>query len=524
MTVFDGSVRATLLLERLYGCDFWILCIVKMTSLVTPEQRAATLLKTHLMQVRKALEPFPGELVICRDDVLDSRFKVGPYRRINLQMHMVPSTYPKAGVVLDLSSPTVAPGVLKQLHTKCETLVKNAEGVDNVLLGIVNFVKGSVVENKLLCCIHEIRKAKRSLGGTLADLKINEKSGHVRMKFVEGKYSSTLDFMVPDRYPHDPVDLKLIKSTFPRKVVHIYEAQVREIVRKCNIGMSVELAMMASRPEKVPPAALAKKREIKITNESANQLKEDVKFLKTISDIRDMETAKDKRNQFLLHDNATRKAARRTLRKLAAKETAKEVAMLAEEEARQEAEDAALISAHEHGNGPTLHVGAIIDFVANHFVCRLPKEMCQGCQKPLMPKDPSEAGNVFSKENKQRARRVYCSHWWHHKCLDRCLTKPPFGTQGCPECRLRVWHHEWERDITRLEKRWAAKEAVKREMNDVTDSFGGLGAEFLVDKKKKGRTAGDGVVDDCSDEDSDASEDDIEDMDAIASATMFERW
>lgn len=176
-----------------------------MTSLVTPEQRAATLLKTHLMQVRKALEPFPGELVICREDVLDSRFKVGPYRRINLQMHMVPSTYPKAGVVLDLSSPTVAPGVLKQLHTKCETLVKNAEGVDNVLLGVINFIKGTVAENKLLCCIHEIRKAKRTLGGALADLKMNEKSGHVRMKFVEGKYSSTLDFMVPDRYPHGGV-------------------------------------------------------------------------------------------------------------------------------------------------------------------------------------------------------------------------------------------------------------------------------------------------------------------------------
>lgn len=77
------------------------------------------------------------------------------------------------------------------------------------------------------------------------------------------------------------------------------------------------------------------------------------------------------------------------------------------------------------------------------------------------------------------------SHWWHHNCLNKVLTKPPFGLQGCPKCGLRIWHHEWERDIKRLERRWAAKQARDRELNEVADSFGGLGEEFIVRRKKK---------------------------------------
>ena len=111
-------------------------------------------------------------------------------------------------------------------------------------------------------------------------------------------------------------------------------------------------------------------------------------------------------------------------------EMAKELNWKAEAEAQQAAIDAKLVRAMADGNGPTHHVGAIIDFVANHFVTRLPLEPCQGCQKMLLPDDPSKAAQVFSKDNKNRARRVYCSHWWHHKCLNKCwivkLVKCPF--------------------------------------------------------------------------------------------------
>ena len=61
--------------------------------------------------------------------------------------------------------------------------------------------------------------------------------------------------------------------------------QAREILRKCSLGFSSEQAMMASRPEKVPPQ-LKSKKEIIITNDLTQQLKNDIKFLKKVSDLK----------------------------------------------------------------------------------------------------------------------------------------------------------------------------------------------------------------------------------------------
>ena len=59
--------------------------------------------------------------------------------------------------------------------------------------------------------------------------------------------------------------------------------QAREIMRKCSLGYTAEQAMMASRPEKVPPKR--KEKEIVVTNDLTKQLKNDIKFLKKVSKI-----------------------------------------------------------------------------------------------------------------------------------------------------------------------------------------------------------------------------------------------
>ena len=88
--------------------------------------------------------------------------------------------------------------------------------------------------------------------------------------------------------------------------------QAREILRKCSLGFSSEQAMMASRPEKVPPQ-LKSKKEIIITNDLTQQLKNDIKFLKKVSDLKTVNVDKGKRNQFYEHDKDVRKAARYVL-------------------------------------------------------------------------------------------------------------------------------------------------------------------------------------------------------------------
>ena len=281
-----------------------------------------------------------------------------------------------------------------------------------------------------------------------------------------------------------------------------------------------------------------------ITNDLTKQLKNDIKFLKKVSkivsrtfkwlnlfkesnnkklytiprqvsDLKTVNEDKGKRNQFFEHSKEVRKAARRELRQLKKAEIQKEKQWQEVEAMRQAKEDAELNAKAVNGEGPTNSIGPLIDFVSSHFVLRLPAELCQGCNKRLLPDDPTMAAAIFEADNKKR-QGVFGAHIGGIiTCLNKVLTKPPFGLQGCPACGLRIWHHEWERDIKRLERRWAAKQARERELNEVADSFGGLGDEFIIKRKKKK---------DSDDDDEESSEDDPEDVDAKASAALFEKW
>lgn len=50
------------------------------------------------------------------------------------------------------------------------------------------------------------------------------------------------------------------------------------------------------------------------------------------------------------------------------------------------------------------------------------------------------------------------------------MTEPPFGA-SCKKCKDRVYHPEWPDSIQALERAWAAKQARKREMDDVAMAF-----------------------------------------------------
>ena len=98
-------------------------------------------------------------------------------------------------------------------------------------------------------------------------------------------------------------------------------------------------------------------------------------------------------------------------------------------------------------------------------------------QGKFIPEDLNDAKGIFDSKSKQRPRRVYCGHWWHTSCLNQALTLPPFGLQGCPGIGccgkdVRIWHHEWSRDIRKHEKAWSAKKAREREIQEVAEIFG----------------------------------------------------
>ena len=260
-----------------------------------PTSATSPLLAKHVDEIKKYSGLNREEVIVCRRDAVQCKFANGPYRRLGVNLYISSDNYPKSGIVVEVSSSTVAPGVLKKIQSQCEQKVANfaraeeanitnpnAAG-DNILLEILLHIQTIVKENKLLCCIHEIRKRKKSLGGHCKDLAMNEKTGVVRMRFAFQNYSATLQINVPDKYPSQVPDIKITKATFPKKVVRIYTMQAREIMRKCSLGYTAEQAMMASRPEKVPPKR--KEKEIVITNDLTKQLKNDIKFLKKVSKI-----------------------------------------------------------------------------------------------------------------------------------------------------------------------------------------------------------------------------------------------
>ena len=64
--------------------------------------------------------------------------------------------------------------------------------------------------------------------------------------------------------------------------------------------------------------------------------------------------------------------------------------------------------------------------------------------------------------------KVYCGHHYHYACADRYLSQPPFG-KTCHTCGALIEHHALTTDVKVLEARWAAKQAKKRELDEITD-------------------------------------------------------
>jgi hypothetical protein len=149
---------------------------------------------------------------------------------------------------------------------------------------------------------------------------------------------------------------------------------------------------------------------------------------------------------------------------------------------------------------PSLHPAVL--FLVSKFCYRLVSEKCQGCNKRLIPEDPAKLAGIMEQAksppkargkglgrntvspetelyNRARPELLYCGHWWHFQCLDTALTSPPFKPEGkpCPACGKRIFHRKWTSDIKKLERRWAAMERGKRELDETAD-FLDLGEKF----------------------------------------------
>jgi len=93
---------------------------------------------------------------------------------------------------------------------------------------------------------------------------------------------------------------------------------------------------------------------------------------------------------------------------------------------------------------------------------------CSICENQAFPIDPAKVTQDI--RHPCYVEYVYCSHIFHHKCLDSYMKSPPFkGGKKCPICRKRIFHEKWQATPQLAEQRWAHKQAKDRELAEVTD-------------------------------------------------------
>jgi hypothetical protein len=462
---------------------------------------------TRMEELQKIRSTFHAkEILTCNRNTVQCTFVCSSWRRATIRFHMR-DNYPEKTAIVELEAPMLANGVVKKLLKACESrVVLCAKSNDMQVVNTATYLKEMIKDNLLLPCIDEVRKESKQAiqNQTCKNVVLSEKTGLVRLDLQNELYSITVDLKVPTDYPSEEPKVIFRKSNFPITLTSIYHAQVSEIVRRCSLGYSEQQAMRGSDGLKRPPKQNRKNvplSKVRVTTEKLTQLKSDVKVLKKIVDLRKgSKMSKEKANQYtqqrnrraLNEGNESARRARRELRDLVKDETKKEDKWQAEEAKMNAIEDGLLIL-NASDILPTRSVGLAIKFIINQFVGRLPNEICQGCNKILLAPNPNDAKGLFDKKSKQRARRVYCGHFWHTDCLHKCLTLPPFGMQGCPGCAkddeggelVRIWHHEWSRDIKKHEKAWSNKMAREREIQEVQDIFGFNSDDFEEEEEEE---------------------------------------
>mgnify|MGYP001188463971 CR=1 FL=1 len=451
-----------------------------------------TLSWTRKEELTKLRDTFHSkEIQTCNRNTVQITIAASTYRRATIRCHMR-DNYPEKKVIIELDAPLLASGVQKKLLKACESRVTQcAVSNDMQVFNTVSYLKEIIHSNLLLSCVDEVKKQTKNAGNKdsiCTNVAMSEKTGLVRLDFKNGKYEMTMDIKVPENYPSSQPKIIFRRSTFPKSINEVFHAQTCEIARRLVLGLSEEQALNASDGLKRPPQ---KKRvkdplgKVRIDTDKIHQLNNDVKVLKRMSELRKESKMnhkkknqyKQQRNQKALNEgNQAARNARKELRNLVKNETKKEDQWQLDE-ARMNAIEEGVLKLNASERAIIRPIGIVINFVTNKFVQRIPAAICEGCKENLLPEDPNDAKGIFDSKSKQRPRRVYCGHWWHTSCLNQALTLPPFGLQGCPGIGccgkdVRIWHHEWSRDIRKHEKAWSAKKAREREIQEVAEIFG----------------------------------------------------
>lgn len=411
-----------------------------------------------------------------------------------------PEGYPNNALIIDINSDAVVPpGLKKKLE---HDLVQDIPlGTHQQLVTVVNKLVQFVDQNKFLPCWKELKQSlnlvKNDKSGST--ISILESKGKIKLKLGKQKYFYNCSITIDDGYPSTsthgdwgkPCDLKLISTNFPPKIEAMLTLQAKEVVRRMQDGMTAENALILSNPVRQPKFHdddNKKETKERLTKDKLKSLKHDIDTLSAVRDLREKDAQRVQGKAHVLKAHTKeRKAARRAIHKITDQERAADLELEEKEQNWKNEEQMRMQGYDMHdGSDPQPSLLALVTFLMEK-IQYLPDAKCPCCGDLTLPSDPDKLKSLYSsssecktdKEKKQRKKaraqrpmRCYCGCWYHHNCLDKFMTEPPFGA-ACPTpgCGRRVFHPDWPDDMRQLERAWAAQQARLREIEDAAMFF-----------------------------------------------------
>eukprot|EP00033_Pygsuia_biforma_P004168 GCRY01004575.1.p1 GENE.GCRY01004575.1~~GCRY01004575.1.p1 ORF type:complete len:434 (-),score=98.96 GCRY01004575.1:338-1567(-) len=206
-------------------------------------------------QIQKELESISKkipkkELQACHPQLVLVNLQKTKYKRISIHLRF-PDNYPQSPLLIELKSKTLPEKLLKKLTLVCEKECQANLGKAQIL-ALVDVVRLFVNTNMLITCWEEILMIKSKYLGPKDVLKMNEKTGVIKIKLNEGKYNYSMEITIPDEYPVEPPEFKMTASNFPYNYQRIFLAQTEEQARMVHRNYSPKARKNAPPPEPAP--------------------------------------------------------------------------------------------------------------------------------------------------------------------------------------------------------------------------------------------------------------------------------
>eukprot|EP01031_Cornospumella_fuschlensis_P041424 gene41424-50544_t len=185
-----------------------------------------------------------------------------PYSRIQLRATYV-TNYPAEPPLVELSSPTLPPPLLRTKEKECMEKARELAGKAQFQM-IYDLMHQFVHTNLFVPCWREMKQVAALCEGK-GQLGADEKEGVLQLRLHCDAYKLNVRLRVPALYPEEGVRVEVGSCNFPADIQLAFFAQADEIVRRCEAGVSPEQAAQMSGGVNLPPRAAGGPAPVRLT-------------------------------------------------------------------------------------------------------------------------------------------------------------------------------------------------------------------------------------------------------------------